>query len=594
MVDRKGTGYALESIVAVATVFIFIFGGLQVPENQNWDSFRRQVSADDLTYALQDSGYMNHALSEGEVGSIQTAFSTISERRVEVSGLVSNLPINENKVAFYTKPSRRYTQGLMDASSGSCAGDLDEIASRSEEPVLQTDGTGVDANYPDERVYVADLDPNQVGGNNVQDYDSVWVDNGTDCQFSNAEGPFYRDEFIKWGPHHYDVEWINGDTNELRLFNATQAVRFRNMLNRPVNSVDTFVTVDSVNFTEVDTNTYNVLVVRTSEGVRDISANQGIMEDHLNEGSLMVLASLDSSNFDNGDFLERAGFQYISVPYEGSYSGGEVPGRFSSESRSQEVETYFKGLGGESTSLSIAPPNIISNTTRTLESAPAILYSATQSYNFSDWNREEDDMENITGPELSNYPGRPESACYGTTDSALTATTITFPDGKQYEVINAELGTTETYCNNNNDRAVKVDLNRDGDFMDEPEGPFLNNERVVVAGREYAARSILTGSDCEWDGNCVKFVYIGSRDVELIARRTTFPEFNGGRIAVSGYEAQYSTEDRKVLASTIHWLRGDQLAFTGRTEPEGISTSTYSGIQNRTYMPYEVNLRWSR
>ena len=592
----KGAGYAIESIIAVATVFIFIFGTFQVPEGQNWNQFRTQVSANDLTYALQKSGYLNHALSEGEVGSVQTAFASVSERNFEVSGLVSNLPINENRIGFYTKPSRRYTQNLGPPDPAKCGGDLEEISTRSEEPVLRTEGGPLQTLYPDIRLYVGDLDPNQVGGNSKEDYDSVWVDNGTDCQFSNAEGPYYVDNFIKWGPDNYDVEWIDGGSREIRLFNSTQTVRFERMLNRPVNSVDTFTSVDSVNFTEVGKQDYNILVVRSKSSVDSLAgANQTIVENHLNSGSMLVLADFSQNNFQPGDFMRKAGFKYVGVPYEGAYSGGPVSGEFTSGSESQNTKTYFEGLSGNENSISLASPRIFSNREDTIETSNTILLSSKE-YNLSKWNREKNATSPMTPINPATVTGEPQSQCYPLTPSALTTASKNFPDGNSYSFINAELGTSSSYCSSNNTRAVKVDLTGPGvEYSDPGEGPFLNNGKVQIADRQYAVRIIFnqTSSTCG-EGECVEFVFTGDRQVELVAHRSSLRDFSGGRIAAASFERLYEEDDRKLLTSTLHWLRGDQLAFTGRRNPEDISTDTYSGISNRTYMPYEVNLRWSR
>lgn len=584
MVDRKGAGYALEAIVAIATVIIFVLGGLSVPSNQDWEGFRSQVSAEDLTYSLQESGYLNHALSEGEVGSVQTAVSTITERDIEVSGLVSNLPIAENSIAFYTRPTDRYTQNLEPVDGG-CEGDLEEISSRSEEPVLRTDGTGRSGVHSGEVLYVADLDPAQVGGNNKQDYDSLWVDNGTTCQFSSSEGPYFLDNIFLWEDEYYDLESIDGSSEEMRLFKATQPVRFRNSLREPVNGVNTFVNIDAVNFTELDQNTYNTAVLRSESAVQQVdSGNKDLVENFMEEGSLLILANLTSTSFDSNDFLSRSGFKYVNSSYSDSYAGEETTGRFPSNRNAQDVQTYFAGLEGVESDLSVIPPKAISNTRSTIQSSPAILRSPTETYNFSVWNRTDGSLEDA---DPSNFPGAPESECYSTGGDSFTRGELEFPDEQTYSFINAELGTSTSFCNNNNERGVKVDVDQDGSYEDE--STLLNDQVFEVANRRYALK-VMYNSDPARE---VGFTFVGNREVELIARRNSFPAYDGNKIAVSGYENFYEDQDRRLLASVIHWLRGDDVRFTGLTEPEDISTSTYSGIENETYLPYELNLRWS-
>jgi hypothetical protein len=199
----------------------------------------------------------------------------------------------------------------------------------------------------------------------------------------------------------------------------------------------------------------------------------------------------------------------------------------------------------------------------------------------------------------SSVDGEPSSECYfdssgNERERALTETTFNFPNSS-VSVINAELGSSNSYCNNNNDRAIKIDLDDDGDYQEASEGPFLNGEAAVIDSREYGIIIVPAASDpgCD-EGDCLKFVYTGDKDVELIPRRVSFPNFNGEKIALTGYQSVYSSDDLKVLTSTINWLRGDQVTFTSQDQDQSISTNTFSAIQNRTYMPYELNLRWNR
>lgn len=589
----KGAGYSLEAIVAVATVILFVLGGLSIPESQDWSSFRGEVASDDLTYALQKSGYVDHALSEGEIGSVQTAVSTVAEGNVEISGLVSNLPIAENRIAFYIRPKNRFDQQIREVGSSptdECEGDLEEITNRSEAPVYRTTGGELANNYHDnETLYIADLDPRTVGGNDETDYDALWVDNGSrSCQFAEEDGPYYLDEIFKWENESYDFESVNEGEDEMRLYRSTQPVRFRKMLERPVNSVKTFVSIDAVNYTELESGDFDVGVVRGNDAVEQIDdGNKTEVKNFMSDSSMLVLANLTSDKFDSNDFMSQSGFRYVDEPYNNPYSGSGVEGSFSENRDSQDTRTYFKGLEGVESDLSISPPRVIADTQPTVESSPVLLKSSTESYSFSNWNRTNTSMENISRSEVE---GEPESECYPQ-ESSLTNGSLEFPDGNIYTFISAELGTSTSFCEENNVRGVKIDLSQDGSYVDET--TLLNDQIVEVANREYAINTFSNSSVCG-DGECVGFTYLGDRHVELISHRNSFPGYGGGRMAVSGYEKVYSDEDRKVLASVIHWLRGDQVSFEGLSPPGEISTSTISGIQDDTYLPYEVNMRWSR
>ncbi|QGA80255.1 hypothetical protein [Candidatus Nanohalobium constans] len=592
MVKKKGLGYSIEAIVAIATVFIFIFGAVNVPQGQDWNSFRSQVSANDLTYTLQEAGYINHALRNGETGSIQTAFSTITERDVEVSGLVSNLPINDNRVAFHVVNSDRYNQNLDEVeSSDKCEGDLEEIKSRSDQPVLRSEG-GLENN----RLYIGDLDPQISGGNSEQDYDSVWVDNGTKCQFSNSEGPFNIEEIFKWDNNYYDIKSIESD--KLRIYNATQPVRFRDMFDRDVNSVKTFTSVDTVNFTRLDRRSYDTAVIRREEAVQEIDTDtdkREKFENFLKQGSALILANLSSSSFENGDFLDDTGFEYVDVSYQGSYDGDSAESGFDSSTSAQEAQTSFLGLEGEEDNLEMAPSTkVISDTERTLESGKALVKSS-KLYDFSEWNREKQNMNSVTPEEVE---GKPDSKCLDNKPEALTEAVFDFPDF-DYNVLNAELGTSDSYCNNNNVRAVKVDLDRDGDYLDENEGPFLNGDQITIDNRVYNLNITVYDPDpnigCDQEGGCVSFEYRGDEKVEVIPRRRSLKNLpSGGKIALTSYRQNYDAESLKAIVSTIYWLRGSQTSFTGQKTPGETSTKTYSSIKEETYLPYEINFRWGQ
>lgn len=589
---RKGAGYSLEAIVAVATVILFVLGGLSIPESQDWSSFRGEVASDDLTYALQKSGYVDHAMSEGEIGSVQTAVSTVAEGNVEISGLVSNLPIAENRVAFYIRPKNRFDQDLELVETGDkCEGDLEEITNRSEEPVYRTGSGGelYDNYHDNETLYIADLDPRTVGGNDETDYDALWVDNGSrSCQFAEEDGPYYLDEVFRWENESYDFESVNEVEDEMKLYRATQPVRFKEMLERSVNSVETFVSIDAVNYSELENGDFDVGVVRGNDSVEQIdNGNRDEVKNFMSDSSMLMLANLTSDRFDSGDFMRQSGFKYVDEPYNDPYSGSGVEGSFSENRDSQDTRTYFKGLEGVESDLSISPPRVIADTQSTIESSPVLLRSPTESYNFSVWNRTNSSMENISRSEVE---GEPESQCYPQ-ESSLTNGSLDFPDGDTYTFISAELGTSTGFCQDNNVRGVKIDLSQDGSYADET--TLLNDQIVEVANREYAINTFSNSSVCG-EGECVGFTYLGDRHVELISHRNSFSGYEGGRMAVSGYEKRYSDEDRKVLASAIHWLRGDQVSFEGLSPPGEISTSTISGIQDDTYLPYEVNMRWSR
>lgn len=595
MVDKKGIGYTIESILAIMTIFIFVFGGLNYVDDQNWSNFREEISYNDLSYTLYKSGYIDHVASKGQIGSMKTALNSLSERDVGLSGTLRNLPINENRVAFYVVKDNRYNQSIRQVTnSDPCYGQLRQITRNTREPVLRTENVSGSIQYGKENVtYIADTDPNKKSSDNKLNYDTVWVDNGSQCQFTSSEGPYYTEQIYKWEQEYYDIKKIDGSsTNKyITLYNATQPVEFRDELYKPLNSIKTFVEVDTVDFTRLDNQSYNTAIFRKNESVEDIenSDNRRIFEKFLNEGSVLILANLNQSFFDNGKILDDAGFRYLNVSYNGSYSGQASEGFFPGYKDASKVETYFKGLG-EPRPLSIRPSTkVISDSNQYTESGKSLLKSQYK-YNFSSWNAVDKSMTSVP----TSISGLPSTNCLtGGTSDNLTEGSFKFPE-ETYDAINVRLGENNNVCKNNV-RGIKIDLDKDGDYLENNEGVYLDGESLVVDDREYGINVLNSSAPgCNSKGDCVEFIYIGNSNVEVIPKRKFFPNLKGNKIALTGYENDYSKADIKLLSSIIYWLRGDELRFEQDRKSNAINTNVISSVQNRTYIPYKLNLRWKR
>jgi hypothetical protein len=572
----KGAGYSMEAVLSIAIILAFVLGGLTVPgSEQNWQNYRMEVSAQDITYSLQNT-YLNDALKAGNTGSIKTVVQTVSEKDFSVDGTIRNLPIGSNKVGFYTEPKDRYQQDMVEVDGGQeCSGDLEEISSRSEEDPRMTAGSSQPASSHDgEKLYIGDLDPTG-SGSGSENYDSLWVDRGKNCQFNESEGPFQEDDIFKWNTTYYEIKDIS-EAN-LKLYEVSQAVRIREYLEREVNSVDTSIEVDGVNFSEIGSQEYHVAVFRKDENIESIKGgNKTDVLNHLKEGSVLVLANLNADNFDDKDFLSKAGFRYRNVSYEDPYNGNEVNGYFPESEDAQTVETYFSGLGGQNSSLSIKPSNALSNTSSTIQSSKTILRSKSKHYNFSEWDRTNSSMVTKDSGDVDE---KPSSECYtdGSVNEALTMGNLKFADGEERKIINAELGGTQQYCSENNKRGIKVD---------DISKTILDRQVIELAGRRYQVN--ITGN------RSVRFEFKGDKHVELVSRRKSFPGFEGKRISILGYEQDYETEDLKLISSIIHWLRGNSVSIKGSSSEGAFPTSSFSGIKDETYLPYKINLRWER
>lgn len=585
MKSRKGLGYSIEVIAAIFVLLTFAAGSFEVPPNQNWDNYQRQIAAQDITYTLENTGHMASFLQHADTGSIQTAVTTISDRDMEVSGSVHNLPILESRIGFHTLPKRRYTEPLKSLSGDRCEGDVEEIAPNSEYPVVTSDPAGTLESLHRVRLYFADTDPLVSGGwDGVRNYDSVWVDNGTECQFGASEGPYYLDEFFYWGngtvdpapDTHYDFKSIDTSSNEFTVYDADQVVEIRNTMAEEVNGISTDTTFDTFRVDQKDITVYDVIVFRERDSLNAIDSQRSKIESFMRDGSVLLLMNPTRPQVESG-FLRDVGFEWVDLDITGGDQNTPSGGSFSELSHSSDTETYFLGQNGNPSTVSLtAGSKIASNMSSTIASRRTLFHSDVLFYDRNGWNATNMNLVD-TGPPV----GAPSSSCSNYADGMFS-----FPDNNYY-VLNTELGScTDVF-------GLSIDKNADGDVGDLGEGPFLNGEVVNVDNREYTVRIYSAKAGCADGKRCAEFVFTGSSRVELANYRTQFNGFRGERLARMAYEPSYSTGDRKMIASVLYWLRGDQRGFESRDDTTPISTSVIGSIDNNIFMPYKVNLRWT-
>ncbi len=585
---HKGIGYMIEAIVATLTILIFAVGSVSSPPDHDWNQFQNQIESQDISYVLEQSGHMNNFLQRSETGSIRTAANTLSGN-MEVSGTVQNLPIRRSVIGFHTLQNDIYGFDTVDASAAPdnrcyTSNDLEEIVDNSEGNLNDIKRT------ENERhgvyLYFADTDPRiSAGYDGVENYDSVWVDNGTRCQFSASEGPHYIDDFFFWGntsdaeaDDHYDFKNISYDGSSFVVYNATQVVRFRNTMSQPLNGINTDTHFDTFNFSINDLDVYRVLVFRRQQTLNTLDTNpeRTRLLDYLKTGSALFLMDIDQSDITSG-FMSETGMEWIDLDW------GAPPSRarFSNTRNSEDVETYFLGQNGNDNAVSLDPGgNISSSTGDTKLSGEKLAYAGTGRYQTSQWNATNMSMDSTASP----LPGSPSPAgC-----SNYKEGTFSFPAGN-YDIVATELG--ETSCSDI--WSLSIDLNGNGQIEQPREGPYVNGELLEVDGRSYSVRIYpLTTPGCS-EGECAEFITAGSDRIEIVNHRTKFETQEIEKFARAGYEPVYNTDERKLLASVIYWLAGDETNF-GPEEASPTSTSVVGGIKNTIYMPYKVNLRWKQ
>ena len=598
----KGLGYALEAIVAMLTLVIFSFGALQIADfEQDWTQYQREVAAQDLAYSLETSGHTSNFVSRGETGSIQTAMTTVSDRDLEVSGLISEIPVTELNIGFYTGSDERYTENLQAASSGSCAGELGELEAFSSDPILETDG-GLESTYG-VTLYFGNTNAT---GNARPGYDALWVDNGTSCQFGADEGPYYIDEIFYWGDsgtgdpsNYFDFKDVMGSSNA-EFYEATQPVEILNQGSPGPNDIRTDLRPDMVDENDLRSNSYDMTVFREDSASPDdsldfLNDNSNLAEDLIKESPMLLLMSLQSeSDITGNNFLSKTGIAWIGTGYKDGYGGGLADASFSSESESIDVETFYNGLDGD-TNFRLRPPGqAISNKSGDLSPARTI-YSNQERYDYSSLQQNDTSMS----PSGSD-PVVPDTYCGDISytnprpndQHDLTEGTINFPNYGNVNIQSVKLGQSESFCEDQIERGIIFG------FEDKL---YLNGETVEIGGIEYivdANVDITQEPNCDDWGECANFIpsNADSNDfVELMITRQRLQDIeNTERFALGGYQASYNQDQRKALMSTIFWLSGDARSFEGREDPQGVESLSIGNIEGPAYMPYSIYMRWSQ
>ena len=580
----KGLGYALEAMMASVVIFLFIFGAVEVASpSQDWNDYHREIAAQDLTYSMKASGKLTSFLKRGETGSLQTAFAEISDRDMEASGAVSNLPIAHADIGYFTVPGKRQGQSITEVQSGDrCYGDLEELQrfANASDPIYRTENSALEAAH-NVRLYFANTNPTGVEGVTASSgYDTLWVDNGTQqCQFASSDGPFYLDQVFMWGNESsgdpndfYEFNEIDADISEESTFyQATQAYNISRTFREEVNGIKTSTSTDMVDFEEIDGSDYSILIFPERDSITEINSgsNEDILIDHLVSDPVLFLANPTETQINTG-FFERTGFDWIGTGYESAYGGGAVDADFSPTRPSLDMRTLYTGLNGNPSFQMYPPRKVVSNTSSRLE-ASRTVYSPSLSYDLSEWNR------SVTGM----TSGGPDPAGCGDSNRG----TVDFVEhSPPIDFANIAVGSNNTdSCFN---RAVMFDFNNSGTIDSDI---YVNGERIKVANREYAIDIV----DCGTEGECANFIALGQQNVELMPHTASFEGFNGDKIALLGYNNAYTDSQQKIIASSVYWLLRGQTRFEGRSDPEEVTTVAMGGINEQVYMPYEINLRWS-
>lgn len=574
--QRVGAGYSIESVLSAVILFTFAVGALQAPAEKDWSDFKREVAVKDISFVLKETGDLDTFLRNSDTGAIRTTAKTISSQSLGVSGSIENLPINDMSVGFHTMPEFIHKNGTEQVTSDDhCDGDLGEITSESEYPVLKTNSTS--SKLTDKHgvtLYFADSDPNNPEGFNEQkDYDALWVDNGTRCVFGPGEGPYLLDEIFMWGnrtdpnpENYYDFKNFDDVEETFTVYRADKAHRFDKGLSELLNGIETDTNVDTFNFSTPNLVDYDIVVFQRNSSLEKIDQNQDRFRGYMEDGSVFFLMNMTRGDLDY-PILKDIGFDWMALDYTSSVSSYEAT--FSDYTVSEELDTYFRGMGGSAENISLEPGGkVISGQGATMTSRDDLLYARNTAF----------DVQELDGEAVGGWSPTGNGACNDGTIATFEFLDENFQT-ETYPVENVDIAETTSECGN--ERGLKIDRDGDGNR----EGPFLRNEIVEINNRRYVPKIESSTS--------AKFVFAGSRKVELINHRRVFENLQGERAARASFEEKYGEGDIDVLVSTLYWLRGDQVQFRSQGEPTALSTTVIGGISDEVFMPYKIDLRWS-
>lgn len=589
MVKRKGIAYLLDAFIGVMVLVIFTIGTFSVTDNSNWGEYEDKIAAQDLGYTLKETGHLNDFVSRGETGSLQTAVSTVSERSFEVSGEVGNAPYSTD-IGFHVDPDQIHVNNLTQISPGDRC--YDELSTLREEedissvPILRTNTTGLESQH-NTRLYVGN-DPNYQPSDDPLSYDSLWVDDGVECDFPGIDRPYRPGDIFLWGDsgdpaaenYVFEQVYINtsstiseGDWNgRIEVHEASQIKRFKDAFSREVSGMNPRVKLDTFNFSD-SIESYDVLVFREKDSLQAAadSGNRERVKEYLRQNSVIFLANLGKSNLQDGTLLNELGFDWV----EASASGSTSSISFSESTASIKTQENFFGMQGEKDQVSLDPGGKIKSDNTGAVSSSKLVYYTNYGYDKLSQKVENNSMD----PVNSEPAGAPETDCESSQpNNYMTRGEFTFPTetgSEEYTVLNTLVGDS---CNN---RLLNIDRDRDGDFADSNEGPYLDTERLEVVQKTYRA-NIVSAAD-------VSFLFQGNAKVETV-NYATF-EQKEGEVARASYEQNYEVEDRKLLASTIYWLAEP---YRFGMESEDYVSTTLVGSEQDTTKAYTLKLRWSR
>lgn len=586
---RKGQMHVLDAIAAVIVLLFFSIANFTGGGYSDWTEYENKIAAKDISYTIKQTGHLHNFMKRGETGNIKASISTLSERDLQVGGKIRGIPPNLD-VGFHAHQDELTNITMERVTSGDrCHGELQELQDRSTTPLLRTaTGAGtMEDQHGDVRLYFGKYNSQRPG----LVYNAIWIDNGTECSFQNPSDPVFVGEIFEWGPGDdilearaiYEQENFQGN---FEVAEAGQMRRFKETMKTPVGEVNNRAEFDTFKIQD-DLNQYDILVFRGTTSLEDIEGSRSQINGLVGNKPMLVLADLDQSYLENGDFLYDQGFRWKDIEYNATAeancptsgkteisSGCNLRLEFSDVSRSQDLKGNILGQRTDLSGISLYPGGSVTYDEKGPISYEKIMYL--KNYKYSEIS--EDRIDKSMSPTTAS--GRPSTVCNNATQATFNFPTLN-GGMDSMDVVNTQLGQTTSYCDRNN-RAIYIDLDEDGEYTGDREGPYLDGEKIEINGITYRVNIFSDlAANCGTD-NCVGFRADENANINVF-------NFNENKLVGRGpYEESYSEADRKVLSSFMYSMVGStELPTATRGQ---ITTGVYGVLGEDSY---RINLRWT-
>lgn len=586
--------HVMDAIAAVMILFFFAISGFDTGEGSDWNRYETEIGAEDLSYTLKKTGNIGYYVENGKTGNIKRAFEGVTKRNYDVSGAIKGVPPNL-EVGWYKRPSEIKNVAVTEVTTGDqCYTEVQNtLQKKSAPPIIRTQPSAIQNNNDGITLYSGDYTLNKDLVSEV-DYDSIWIDRNDNCNFNKIYDPKKPGEIFEWGSgSFYEFKETNINENGwagfIELAEATQMHRIQDSMDQEINNVKTHVEFDSFRIND-QTKDKDFLVFPKKETIEVLqdSGRQQAINNKINEKPVLFLANLNQSLVED-TFLQRNGFRWKDLGYvvQGpscTTNNHEIdkpcsrlePG-FSSSQTSQNVRNFMEGQEIVYEDLSLYPEGSVTIKGQGATSFGKTIYLRNFAYREISQNR----VNKALTPENFASSEEPYTRC-----DNVTTGNLDFPDTngnlETLKIASTQLGTSNTYCSQNN-RALYIDKDNDGDFNQDSEGPYRDGEKLEIKALTYQA-TILPASEsgCSSD-DCAGFSLDENAKVNLF---TINSDKNVGR---APYENPYDPEDRKAISSLIYTMAGDS-QIEGNFDST-LSTNTYSVTNGE---PYRIDVRWSQ